>query len=32
VTKAIPYSAVGDSLAIFVDPNRRVVFRRQPEP
>ena len=29
-TKAIKYSAVGDSLTIFVEPSRRVVFRRQP--
>lgn len=29
-TRTIEYSAVGDSLAIFVEPKRRVVFRRQP--
>ncbi len=31
-TRSIPYSAVGDSLALFVEPKRRVVFRRKPEP
>jgi hypothetical protein len=30
-TKAIPYSCVGDSLALFVDPTHRLVFRRRPE-
>ena len=29
-TKGIPYSAVGDSLALFVDPAHREVFRRRP--
>lgn len=30
-TKDIPYSAVGDSLALFVDSTHRVVFRRRPQ-
>jgi hypothetical protein len=30
-TKGIPYSAVGDTLAIFTDENHREVFRRRPE-
>ncbi|HSO37733.1 MAG TPA: hypothetical protein VLT33_34640 [Labilithrix sp.] len=31
-TRTMPYTAVGSSLALFVDPTHRLVFQKRPEP